>query len=214
MAGGYIHEQVERRTPVRPKIRRSAAHHRFVPYPLERRRLVAKALNIEPVLSADELDVLVRYSKLLGVANESDPVIRILGHLAEADEKAGSLHGEHRVRRAHRDENAGACVPERRARDDLQERARLLRRLAVEQLRPQVVLLDSDLVQHCRQHTLHSSAASVRTCLAVRTFQSQPNTHSPREGIVIFREAEWSVRTNPHVCRETPYTLVSVAASR
>src|SRR5215831_8639685 len=133
MAGGYIHEQVERRTPVRPKIRRSAAHHRLVPYPLERRRLVAKALNIEPVLSADQLDVLVRYSKLLGVAQKGDPVVGILGHLVEADKKTRSLHSEHWVRRAHRDDNAGARMLERGARDDLQERARLLRRLAVEQ---------------------------------------------------------------------------------
>src|SRR5262249_24103686 len=84
----------------------SAADRRLVSDPLERRGFVAKALNVDSVLSSDELEVLVRDAELLGVSQERDPVLRVLGKLSEVSEKSGPLDCKHRVGCADRHEDA------------------------------------------------------------------------------------------------------------
>src|SRR5215831_14527360 len=87
-------------TTTRPKrsraggSRQSATHHGLVPDPLEGGGFVPEALHVEPVLAADQLDVLMRYPELLGIAQQGESMLRILGQLLEVDEKARSLHGE------------------------------------------------------------------------------------------------------------------------
>jgi len=59
--------------------------------PLQRRGLIAKALDSDPMLPPDQLDVLVRYAQLFRISQQCDPMLRILGELPEVREKAGSL---------------------------------------------------------------------------------------------------------------------------
>src|SRR5690349_11804208 len=86
----------------------SAAHHGLVPDPQERRSLVPEALDVDSVLAPDQLEILMRDPELLGVSEERDLVLRVLGELLEVGQKPRSLHGKYRIRRMNRHEHGRA----------------------------------------------------------------------------------------------------------
>jgi len=86
--------------------------------PLQRRGLIAKALDSDPMLPPDQLDVLVHMPSSSESPNNGDPMLRILGELPEVREKAGSLDREHGFDEWTDNEDARARVLERGVGND------------------------------------------------------------------------------------------------
>src|SRR6266705_5171312 len=116
--------------------------------PLERGRLVSKALDVDAVLAPYQFDVLMGDAQLLGISQQCDLMRRIGGESPEVGEKSRPLDRENRVRGLHADQHARPLMPHRGAGNDLQKFPRLLHRLAIEEFGLQIPRLDGDFVQH------------------------------------------------------------------
>ncbi len=94
--------------------------------PLVRGRFVGKAPHIQPVLSRDQFDVLVRKPELPGITQQRDAPRRRGCKLAEVLDQPVPLELKYRFRQTHRDQDARALALPARADDRLEKGFRFL----------------------------------------------------------------------------------------
>ncbi|TMI45549.1 MAG: hypothetical protein E6H41_00640 [Betaproteobacteria bacterium] len=99
--------------------------------PPVRRRFVGKAAHIQPELSRDQFDVLVRKPEVLGVTQQRD-ALRCVCKLAEVLDQPVPLELEYRLRRTNRDQDARASRLSACPEDRLEKGFRFLNGLAAE----------------------------------------------------------------------------------
>src|SRR5207253_1055392 len=97
-----------------------------------RGRFVGKAPHIQPVLSRDQFDVLVRKPELRGITQQRDAPRRSDCKLAEVLDQPVPLELKYRLRRTNRDQDIRARALLACADDRLEKSFRFLNRLAAE----------------------------------------------------------------------------------
>ncbi len=113
--------------------------------PVECRLFVPKAPNVDPVPSRMRFDVLLGESEFLGIARQCNPVFRHLAKLPEVVRGPVLLDFEYGPRGVDRYEDLRAPVLARLGHNSGKSLSRFLSRLPVEQIRPEIARLDSNL---------------------------------------------------------------------
>src|SRR5256885_1068936 len=118
--------------------------------PGDRHRLLGKAAQASALVAREHLEVLVRDADVEPARDQRDLEARPRGELLEIDRGLVLLDAEDRPRGIHADQHARLALAQRHGGERLEELARLVRGLALEQLRAQVILVDEDVVAHAR----------------------------------------------------------------
>ena len=129
--------------------------------PPVRRRFVGKAPHIQPVLSRDHFDVLVRKPEVPGVTQQRDAP-RCVCKLAEVLDQPVPLELKYRRRRTDRDQDARASALSACPEDRLEKGFRFLNALAAEQFRAENASVEGNPVPH--RAPRRSQRRRIRSC--------------------------------------------------